>query len=219
MGDISVNNLGMEGSFVDRVLDFFLPLFAYWGYAIVFGGVFLESFFLTGWLAPGTTVLLLAGFYAARGELNPFLVALTALVAALLGDLVGFNLGRRLGRGIMERYRDRPRVMQGMEKGQSYFRRFGGLTVLMGRMVSGVDAFIPVTAGMHRMSLGAYLAYDLPGISLWCAIFTCLGYFFGAHWRTIDRVLDALGWGLLLILAAAAAAWYLARRRRVRRAA
>lgn len=209
----------MQGSFVDRILDFFMPLFSYWGYVIVLGGVFLESIFLTGWIAPGTTVLLLAGFYTAHGELNLYLVVATAMVAALLGDLVGFNLGRRLGRGLMKRYRDRRRVMQGMEKGQRYFRRFGGLTVLMGRMVSGVDAFIPVTAGMHRMSLGAYLAYDLPGISMWCAIFTCLGYFFGAHWRTIDRVFDALGWGLLAILAAIAVTWYLARRRRVRHAA
>jgi undecaprenyl-diphosphatase len=186
---------------------------------IVLGGVFLESLFLTGWIAPGTTVLLLAGFYAAQGELNLYLVVATAVVAALLGDLVGFFIGRRLGWGILHRYRDRPRIMQGMEKGQDYFRRHGGLTVLLGRMVSGVDAFIPVVAGLNRMSVASYLGFDIPGIVLWSALFTCLGYFFGTQWRTIDRVFDALGWGLLAILAAVAAAWYLARRRRVRNAA
>lgn len=208
----------MQGSLIDRLLDFLMPLFSYWGYVIVLGGVFLESLFLTGWIAPGTTVLLLAGFYAAQGELNPYLVVATAMVAALLGDLVGFFIGRRLGWGIMHRYRGRPRIMQGMEKGQDYFRRHGGLTVLLGRMVSGVDAFIPVVAGLNRMSVASYLGFDIPGIALWSTLFTCLGYFFGIHWRTIDRVFDALGWGLLVILAAAAAAWYLARRRRVRNA-
>ncbi len=209
----------MQGSLVDRVLDFFMPLFSYWGYAIVFAGVFLESLFLTGWIAPGTTVLLLGGFYAAHGELNPWLVLPTAVVAALLGDLVGFFVGRRMGRDLMRKYRDRPRIMRGMHRGQAYFRRHGGLTVLLGRMVSGVDAFIPVTAGLNRMSLGAYLGFDIPGIVLWSALLTSLGYFFGAHWRTIDRLFDALGWGLLVLLAGIAASWYLVRRRRVRRAA
>ncbi|MDI6874829.1 DedA family protein [Candidatus Solincola sp.] len=203
----------MQGSLVDRILDFFMPLFSYWGYAIVFGGVFLESLFLTGWIAPGTMVLLLAGFYAAHGELNPLMVTATAVVAALLGDLIGFFIGRRLGRGLISRYRDRPRVMLGLDRGQRYFRRYGGLTVILGRMLSGVDAFIPVTAGINRMSLGAYLGFDIPGIILWSALFTCLGYFLGTQWRTIDRIFDALGWGLLALLAMVAAAWYLARRR------
>ncbi|MDI7253453.1 MAG: DedA family protein, partial [Actinomycetota bacterium] len=94
-----------------------------------------------------------------------------------------------------------------------YFRRYGGMTVILGRMLSGVDAFIPVTAGINRMSLGAYLGFDIPGIILWSALFTCLGYFLGTQWRTIDRIFDALGWGLLALLAMVAAAWYLARRR------
>lgn len=196
-----------------------MPLFSFWGYALVFGGVLLESLFLTGWIAPGTTVLLLGGFYAAHDGLNPWLVHSTAVVAALLGDLMGFFIGRRLGRDLIRRYRDRPRIMRGMDRGQAYFHRYGGITVLLGRMVSGVDAFIPVTAGLNRMSLRAYLSFDVPGIVLWSALFTSLGYFLGAHWRTIDRVFDALGWGLLALFAAGAASWYLVRRRKVRRPA
>ncbi len=204
----------MQGSFIDRLLDFFMPLFSYWGYALVFGGVFLESFFLTGWVAPGTTVVLLASFYAAHGELNVFMVAATAAVAALLGDLLGFLIGIRVGTEIVERYGQRPRIRKNMERGQRYFRRFGAATVLVGRMLSGVDAFIPLTAGLHAMPLRKYLGYDLGGISIWTTLFVSLGYFFGANWRTIDRVIDALGWGLLVVLAVALTLYALLGRRK-----
>lgn len=204
----------MQGSFIDRILDLFMPLFSHWGYALVFGGVFLESLFLTGWVAPGTTVVLLASFYAAHGELNVFMVAATAAVAALLGDLVGFLIGSRLGIEVLERYGERPRLRRGMDKGQHYFRRFGAVTVLVGRMLSGVDAFIPLIAGLNAMPLWKYLRYDLGGISLWTALLVSLGYFFGANWRAIDRVIDALGWGLLAVLAVAVALHVMAGRRR-----
>jgi len=204
----------VQGSVIDRLLDLLMPLFAYWGYLIVFGGVFLESLFLTGWLAPGTTVVLLAGFYAAHGSLNIFLVAATAAVSALLGDLVGFLVGRKLGLEMVERYWRKPRLRKGMERGQRYFERFGGITVLLGRMVSGVDAFIPLTAGLNAMPKWKYLGYDLCGIALWTSLLACLGYFLGANWRTIDRIIEALGWGLLALLALAALSFFLARRLR-----
>lgn len=181
---------------------------------MVFGGVFLESLFLTGWLAPGTTVVLLAGFYAAHGHLNIILVAVTAAISALLGDLVGFLVGRRLGCEVVERYGARPRLRKGMQRGQRYFERFGGATVLLGRMLSGVDAFIPLTAGLNAMPKWKYLGYDLCGISLWTALLSCLGYFFGANWKTIDRMLEALGWGLLALLALIVFLYLLVKRRR-----
>lgn len=191
----------MNASVIDRLLDYLMPLFSLWGYPIVFVGVFLESLFLTGWIAPGTTVVLLGSFYAAHSELNVFLIGTTAFFAALLGDIVGFYIGRRLGREAVERYGNRPRLRRGMERGQRFFSRYGGTTVFFGRVLSGVDAFIPLTAGLNAMPWWKYLCYDVPGIMLWTSIFTALGYFFGASWQTIDRVIDGLGWGLIGVIA------------------
>jgi len=204
----------LSGSLVDKILDYLMPLFSSWGYPIVFVGVFLESIFLTGWAAPGTVVLLLGAFYAAHGELNTFLVVAVAFAAALLGDNAGYAMGRRLGRGIVERYQHRHFLKRGFETSQRWFSRYGGATVLFGRMASGVDAFIPLTAGVGRMPYRRYMLYDLPGIALWVGMITALGYFFGESWETIARVLDWLGWGLLGVVILIAAAVYLAHRRR-----
>ncbi|MDD3718022.1 MAG: DedA family protein [Actinomycetota bacterium] len=204
----------MDGSFIDRFLDWVMPLFSSWGYLIVFAGVFLESIFLTGWIAPGTTVILIGSFYAAQGELNVFMLWVTSVVAALLGDNVGYFIGRRLGRTAVERYNDKPRLRKGIERSQGFFARYGGVTVLFGRMLSGVDAFIPVTAGINRMPHWKYMAYDVPGAMLWSGIFCALGYFFGNNWRTIDNIINWLGWGLLGLIILLVAAWLLLRRRR-----
>ncbi|MBN2027561.1 MAG: DedA family protein [Actinobacteria bacterium] len=201
-------------SFLDQLLDWLLPLFANWGYLIVFTGVFLESIFVTGWIAPGTTVLLIGSFFAARGELNIFMVWATSVMAALLGDNVGYFIGRRMGRGVKERYDEGSHVHRGMERSQGFFDRYGGITVLFGRMISGIDAFIPVTAGMNGMPHWRYMAYDVPGTMLWSGIFSALGYFFGENWRTIDKVINALGWGMLGILALIVVIVLLIRRRR-----
>jgi len=206
----------LHASFIDSLLEWLKPLFASWGYLIVFGGVFLESIFLTGWVAPGTAVILLGSFYAAHGELNAYLIGAVAFAGALLGDNVGYAVGRRLGMGIKEKYQQHRRLKKGMETSERWFARFGGATVLFGRMVSGVDAFIPLTAGMGRMPYWKYILFDLPGIAMWVAIVTTLGYFFGESWETIVKVLDWLGWGLLAIVAAITTAVYLSRRHKRR---
>src|SRR4030042_4971132 len=137
-------------SFVNRGIELLQPLFNNWGYLIVLAGVFLESIFITGWIAPGTAVLLLGSFYAAQGELNFVAILAVAVGGAILGDNVGFFSGRRLGRRVVEMYERHPRLKRGMEGSERYFDRYGGATVLFGRMVSGIDAFIPVTAGRGK---------------------------------------------------------------------
>lgn len=201
-------------SFLDQLLDWLMPLFSNWGYLIVFAGVFLESIFFTGWIAPGTTVLLIGSFFAAQGELNIFMIWTTSVVAALLGDNVGYAIGRRMGEGVVQRYEKTSRLRRGMEKSQGFFDRYGGVTVLFGRLVSGVDAFIPVTAGVNGMPHWKYMAYDFPGAMLWSGIFCTLGYLFGENWRTIDKVINWLGWGTLAIILLLIAVVLLFRRRR-----
>src|SRR3954471_24799421 len=78
-----------------------LDLFARYGYAVVFGGVFLEN---TGLPVPGETALLAGAALAHFGQLSLPLVIATAIVGATLGDNLGFFIGRHGGRGIAERH-------------------------------------------------------------------------------------------------------------------
>jgi membrane protein DedA with SNARE-associated domain len=203
----------LSASIVDRLLDWLMPLFSNWGYLIVFTGVFLESIFLTGWIAPGTTVILIGSFFASQGDLNIYMIWVTSVVAALLGDNVGYFIGRRMGYRVMERYKGRPKLPGGLERSQRFFARYGGVTVLFGRMISGVDAFIPLTAGTGGMPHWKYMAYDVPGVMLWSGIFCALGYFFGENRQAIEEAISWFGWGALALIVLVVAAFILIRRR------
>lgn len=208
----------MNPSIADAIVEFFKPLFSTWGYLLVLGGAFFESIFLTGWLAPGTTVVLLAGFYAAQGELSIIVVGVCAALGAFLGDNVGYFMGSVGGNRLLARYGDRKRLSKGLEKTENYFRRYGGATVLFGRLLSGVDAFIPLAAGLGSMRYRRYVACDIPGILFWVGILCTIGYLFGENWETIGDIINYLGWGLLGLVIAVAAVYYLVKRRRKRKA-
>lgn len=193
----------LNGTVVDDVLKWLMPLFLDWGYLIVFAGVALESFFLTGWIAPGTTVVLIASFYSAHGTMNVYMIWATVMASALLGDNLGFLIGRRMGRELEDRYRSRPRFRKGMGRVRRFFSRYGAATVLFGRLLSGVDAFIPLAAGSGGMPHAKYVLYDAPAIVLWSGLLCALGYFLGENWRAVDRFIGSVGWGLLAAVALA----------------
>jgi undecaprenyl-diphosphatase len=202
----------MNPSVADTIVEYFMPLFSIWGYLIVFGGAFLESIVFTGWLAPGTTVVLLGSFYAAQGQLNIFLVGFCAVLGAFMGDNVGYFIGWKGGDWLLDKYGERRRIKEGLRKTHRYFERFGGATVLFGRMVSGVDALIPFAAGLGSMRYRRYIAYDIPGILLWIGALCTLGYMFGDNWEAIDDFVSYMGWGLLGLLIAIFLAFYLVKR-------
>src|SRR3954467_7051699 len=78
-----------------------LDLFARYGYAVVFGGVFLEN---TGLPVPGETALLAGAALAHNGQLSLRWVIGTAIAGAILGDNLGFYIGRHGGRQLAERH-------------------------------------------------------------------------------------------------------------------
>src|SRR5262245_54545936 len=81
--------------------EWIVDLFARYGYAVVFLGVFLEN---TGLPVPGETALLAGAALAHFGRLSLPSVILIAIGAAILGDNLGFLIGRHAGRGLAERH-------------------------------------------------------------------------------------------------------------------
>jgi membrane protein DedA with SNARE-associated domain len=169
-----------------------------------------------GTFAEGETVLLLGGFFAHRGYMNPVSVWLVATAASFLGDQLWFWLGRERGRRMVGRW---PRLAEGVDRADPYVSRHPMLAAVAVRFLYGFRLAGPVALGMTSMPAGAFALANLLGASLWALLFTALGWTFGlAATRVFDDVRHHEGWLALVLAVVSLAGWILWRRRSAARA-
>ena len=178
-----------------------LDLFARYGYAVVFGGVFLEN---TGLPVPGETALLAGAALAQYGQLSLVWVIVTAITAAILGDNLGFLIGRHGGRRIAERHGWRIGLTQDrLVQFDQFFFKHGPKTVFAARFITGLRVVGAVLAGGSGMRWPVFLFYNASGAIVWCTAVACAGYSLAYSWDTLERWIGRTG---LIALAAVIAA-------------
>ena len=168
-----------------------LDLFARYGYAVVFGGVFLEN---TGLPIPGETMLLAGAALAHTGQLSLVWVIVTAIAGAILGDNLGFFIGRHGGRRIAERHgwrigMTRARLIQF----DQFFEQHGAKTVFAARFITGLRVVGAVLAGGSGMKWPTFLMYNASGAVVWCTAVAFAGYSLAYSWDTLERWIGRTG--------------------------
>jgi membrane protein DedA with SNARE-associated domain/membrane-associated phospholipid phosphatase len=167
-----------------------------WTYLLVGTFAFLETGAFVGLVAPGETVVILAGAVAGQGATSLYVTIAIVWTAAWGGDSASFLLGRRLGRGFVMRHGPRVRITpERFAQVESYFSRHGGKTILIGRFVGLVRALAPFIAGSSGMRYRQFVPYSILGTGLWAGCFTLVGYFAS---RSLDRAAELAGRGTFL---------------------
>lgn len=185
--------------------DWIIQTISEWGYAGIFLVMLAESIFPP---IPSELIIPFAGFAAANGDLNLFGVLAAATVGAVVGMLPWYYAGRLFG---LERVRwlaDRfGRIMafnaDEIDIAVGWFKRFGPIIVLFGRLIPLIRTLISIPAGLSRMSLPVFLAASTTGALIWNAFLTLAGYLLHEHYEVIEVVLDPLSYivlGLVVVL-------------------
>jgi membrane protein DedA with SNARE-associated domain len=139
---------------------------------------------------PSELIMPLAGFMAARGDFNVVLVVLAGSLGSVAGATFWYYVGRWLGCDRLKRLAARhgrwltvsPQEIDGVA---GWFRRHGGKSVLMGRLVPTVRTLISVPAGIAEMPLGKFLAYSTVGTAMWSGILAAAGYMLQDQYRNV----------------------------------
>ena len=160
-----------------------------------------------GCVLEGETVLLLAGFAAHRGQLNPFWVLVVASVAAFVGDQIFFWLGRRHGPRVLAL---RPAWAGQAARMHTLLQRWDGWLVVGIRFAYGLRIAGPVVMGTSAMPAVRFAAFNALGAVLWAVVVGGLGWALGgAAQALLGKAQHLEAWLLLalVLLALAAAAW------------
>jgi membrane-associated protein len=175
---------------VDVVLhvdDHLLELVANYGawiYAILFLIVFAETGLIVTPFLPGDSLLFAAGAIAATGAMDVRILAVSLLVAAIVGDAVNYAIGRAAGVRIVARARVDPAWGRWInpvyvDRAHDFFERHGGKAIVLGRFAPIIRTFVPFVAGVAEMSYPAFAIYNVTGALAWVGICLGAGYVFG----------------------------------------
>lgn len=145
--------------------------------------IFAESGLLIGFFLPGDSLLFTAGFLVQQGifpiDIHWFVFWL--FLAAALGDSTGYEFGKRVGRKLFERQNSRFFKQKYLAQAEAFYQKHGPMTIVLARFVPIVRTFVPIIAGVSKMSYKSFIVFNLIGGLLWTASFTYLGYFAGAQ--------------------------------------
>lgn len=139
---------------------------------------------------PSELIMPLAGFSAARGDLNLVLLIVAGTVGSLLGALFWYYIGKWVGADRLKRWAARhgrwlTLSPEEVDRSSEWFRRRGGAAVLIGRLIPGVRTLISVPAGIAGMPLLPFVAYTTIGTAAWTAFLAGAGYLLEGQYHLV----------------------------------
>ena len=175
---------------IDFILTFDEHLFTFtaqygnWVYAGLFLIVFAETGLVVAPILPGDSLLFAAGALCGAGYLNPVVMVIVLIAAAIIGDAVNYAVGRSLGPKVFASTDQATRLhrllnRKHLEKAHQFFEKHGGKAIVLARFVPIVRTFVPFVAGAGYMSYPAFAFYNVTGALLWVLSCFGLGYLFG----------------------------------------
>ncbi|MEQ3624580.1 MAG: DedA family protein [Celeribacter sp.] len=164
--------------------------------------MFLENVFPP---IPSELIMPLAGFNAARGDMNLIAVIIAGSIGSLLGAQLWYEIGRRIGRRRLRTLADRHGRWltvspDEFDQADHWFERHGGMAVLIGRLIPTVRTFISVPAGIARMGRVYFLLLSGIGTVAWTTLLAVLGYVLEGGYDAVSTWLDPVSTAVVVAL-------------------
>ncbi len=159
----------------------------------------VEGLFIIGIFIPGSVLMFAAGVLVANDILHPVATLVCAGLGAAIGDACSFAIGRAYSK-------DLPRLTgrwQVLPRAEMFFRRRGGLSIILGRMIGPLRPFVPAVAGAAGYPWSRYIPMVILASTLWVLAYALPGMVVGATLQVLAEILGRLSLlvgALILIL-------------------
>ncbi|MEE8508789.1 MAG: VTT domain-containing protein [Myxococcota bacterium] len=175
------------------------------GYAIVAFAVLIDQI---GIPIPAIPVLVAVGAVSGDGALSTVGVLAAATAGSLPSDLIWYRAGRRRGGDVLRllcRISLEPDSC--VRNTEATFTRYGPRSLVFAKFIPAYQTLAPALAGMTRISLVRFLAYDTAGAFLWCLVFVGAGALLHDPIDEVVGAVSRIGLGLVLLLVVGLAGW------------
>ncbi len=171
-------------------------LIAYGGITLLLIIVFAETGLFFGFFLPGDYLLFTAGLLCGTDVLNVSIYILTIMViiAAILGDYTGYATGKYFGHKLFKRKNSILFKKEYLQKTEEFFKKYGNVSLIIGRYFPIVRTFAPILAGTVKMSFIKFSLANISGGILWVFTLVPTGYYLG---KNHPEVMDYLGYFIL----------------------
>jgi membrane-associated protein len=141
--------------------------------------VFSETGLMVGFFLPGDSLLVTAGIFAAKGDLDILTLIPCLIVAAVAGNATGYFIGRKAGRALYSRPNSLLFRREHLIRTHEFYERHGGKTIILAQFMPIVRTFAPVVAGAADMTYRRFATFNVVGAIAWITSMCLTGYFLG----------------------------------------
>ena len=170
-----------------------------YGYLGIFTFLALGIFSIS---IPDELMLLIAGYFASKGELRLDLTIIIVFLGSISGISLNYIVGRYFGTYLLKKSKS---ILSGrldrVNDIQGWFNRFGGGVLFLGYFLPGSRHWFPVVAGISKVAPAVFASYAYPGGLLWSSTLIFLGYSWGTQWPVFSqKIIICLALAVLLII-------------------
>ena len=169
----------------------FIQFAGYFGYAILFLIIFLESFPPTLFL-PGDSLLFITGFLASQGYFDMTLLVAVLFSASVIGYIFSYAMGKKLREFILKSNDKYWFKKKHIEYTEEFYGKYGTKAIVLGRFVPIVRSFSPTLAGAVDMDYKKFIKFVLIGGFLWTGGLTSIGFYLGEVIPNAERFLTPI---------------------------
>lgn len=134
---------------------------------------------MVGFFLPGDSLLVTAGLFAARGDLNMATLIPCLIIAAVVGNATGYLIGHKAGHALYSRPNSLLFRREHLIRTHAFYERHGGKTIILAQFMPIVRTFAPVVAGAADMTYRRFAAFNVVGAVLWISSMSLTGFFLG----------------------------------------
>ncbi len=183
-----------------------------WSYWLIGLAAFLEGFFVSGIVVPGSLIVDAGGILAHRGILDFFDLIWFVAIGSALGGEVSFRFGRRL----MTRYPARfdPQSSAAFRRATDLFARHGPAALIFGSFAGPAAGFVPLAAASSGMAYRRFAPWNIVGSVVYAVVHLSLGYVLGETFSRIGTMATRAVLVVVALCAVIAVLWFLVSRLR-----